>query len=65
MHGVIFSYNMFLRPEKNEKFEIEWTVISAPNFYANPKEDGVDNENFSIINFLKENYHNWWNRVHR
>ena len=45
---------MFLRPEKNEKFEIEWTVISAPNFYANPKEDGVDNENFSIINFSQK-----------
>ena len=50
----IFSHNMFLRPEKNEKFEIEWTVISAPNFHANPKEDDIDNENFSIINFTKK-----------
>ena len=50
----IFSHNMFLRPEKNENFEIEWTVISAPNFHANPKEDGVYNENFSIINFSKK-----------
>ena len=39
---------------KNEKFKIEWTVISAPNFHANPKEDGIDNENFSIINFSKK-----------
>ena len=45
---------MFLRPENNEKFKIEWTVISAPNFHANPKEDGIDNENFSIINFSKK-----------
>ena len=50
----IFSHNMFLRPEKDEKFEIEWTVISAPNFYASPQEDGIDNENFSIINFSKK-----------
>ena len=50
----IFSHNMFLRPEKNEKFKIEWTVISAPNFHANPKDDGIDNENFSIINFSKK-----------
>ncbi|MBF27310.1 MAG: phosphoenolpyruvate carboxykinase (ATP) [Flammeovirgaceae bacterium] len=50
----IFSHNMFLRPEKYEKFEIEWTVISAPSFEANPLEDGIDNKNFSIINFSKK-----------
>ena len=50
----IFSHNMFIRPEINEKFAIEWTVISAPEFKANPKNDGVDNENFSIINFSKK-----------
>ena len=50
----IFSYNMFIRPEINEKFNIEWTVISAPDFKAKPDLDGVDNENFSIINFSKK-----------
>ncbi|MFL2609834.1 MAG: phosphoenolpyruvate carboxykinase (ATP) [Flavobacteriaceae bacterium] len=50
----IFSYNMFIRPEKNEKFNIEWTVISAPEFKADPEIDGVDNVNFSIINFSKK-----------
>ena len=50
----IFSYNMFIRPKKNEKFNIEWTVISAPEFNADPYIDGVDNENFSIINFSKK-----------
>lgn len=50
----IFSYNMFIRPEKGEDFEIEWTVISAPNFEANPNEDGIDNKNFSIINFSRK-----------
>mgnify|MGYP001156968312 FL=1 len=50
----IFSHNMFLRPSKEEKFDIEWTVISAPNFQANPVEDGIDNNNFSIINFSKK-----------
>tara|TARA_Y100000739_G_scaffold45245_1_gene34856 strand:- start:5575 stop:7185 length:1611 start_codon:yes stop_codon:yes gene_type:complete len=50
----IFSYNMFIRPKKNEKFNIEWTVISAPEFNADPDIDGVDNKNFSIINFSKK-----------
>ena len=50
----IFSYNMFINPQKNEKFNIEWTVISAPDFKAVPDTDGVDNENFSIINFSKK-----------
>ena len=50
----IFAHNMFLRPLKDEKFNIEWTVISAPNFHANPKQDGIDNKNFSIINFSKK-----------
>ena len=50
----IFAHNMFIRPEENEKFNIEWTVISAPKFLASPEIDGVDNENFSIINFSKK-----------
>ena len=50
----IFSHNMFLRPNDDEKFKIEWTVISAPNFQANPKEDGIDSKNFAIINFTKK-----------
>jgi len=50
----IFAHNMFIRPKNDEKFEIEWTVISAPNFEANPSVDGIDNNNFSIINFSKK-----------
>ena len=50
----IFSYNMFIRPSENEKFDIEWTVISAPKFMGNPETDGIDNANFSIINFSKK-----------
>ena len=36
------------------KFDIEWTVISAPNFQADPSVDAIDNKNFSIINFSKK-----------
>ena len=50
----IFSHNMFLRPLKEDEFDIEWTVISAPNFHADPSVDAIDNKNFSIINFSKK-----------
>ena len=50
----IFSHNMFLRPLKEDEFDIEWTVISAPNFQADPSVDAIDNKNFSIINFSKK-----------
>ena len=50
----IFAHNMFIRPENKKQFKVEWTVISAPNFQAKPDEDGIDNANFSIINFSKK-----------
>ena len=46
---------MFLRiqPESTKEFTPDWTIINAPNFYANPEIDNVKAENFSIINFTK------------
>ena len=52
----LFAYNMFLRPtvRELEDFSPEWTVVNAPNFMANPKEDGTRQHNFAILNFTKK-----------
>ena len=52
----LFSFNMFLRPTKEELvgFEPQWTVFQAPSFMAVADEDGTRQHNFSIINFSKK-----------
>ncbi|HRK54453.1 MAG TPA: phosphoenolpyruvate carboxykinase (ATP) [Cyclobacteriaceae bacterium] len=52
----LFASNMFLRPTEDElkKFEPEWILLCAPNFMANPEEDGTRQHNFSIIDFTKK-----------
>lgn len=51
----MFCHNMFLRPERSEldSFEPNFTIICAPDFKANPTEDGTRQENFAVINFTK------------
>ena len=49
----LFVFNMFIR-EKSKTKNQDWTIISAPNFKADPKNDKIENENFSIINFSKK-----------
>lgn len=52
----LFADNMFIRPsaEEIQSFVPEWTILCAPQFYANPAEDGTRQHNFSIINFTKK-----------
>lgn len=52
----LFANNMFLRPTQEEltQFEAEWTILCAPNFRANPEEDGTRQHNFSIVDFTKK-----------
>lgn len=52
----LFCYNMFLRPEKEELngFTPEWTLICAPDFYADPLVDGTRQSNFAILDFTKK-----------
>lgn len=52
----MFAYNMFLRPtaEEAETLNPQWTILCAPNFYANPEVDKTRQHNFSIINFKKK-----------
>jgi phosphoenolpyruvate carboxykinase (ATP) len=51
----LFSNNVFLRREGKMPLENpEWTIIAAPGFLADPKEDGTRQGNFSILNFSKK-----------
>lgn len=52
----MFAHNMFLRPteEELENFEVEWTVINAPGFMADPEIDGTRAHNFAILNFTRK-----------
>jgi len=50
----LFGHNMFLRLTKEEEkhFTPEWTILCAPGFKAKqPISQGLNRENFSIINF--------------
>lgn len=49
----LFAHQLFIRPTQEElqTHEAEFTVISAPNFKANPAVDGTKSETFIIISF--------------
>ncbi len=53
----IFTINMFLRLNEKElkDFSEDWLVIAAPGYECpNPKEHGLRQGNFSILNFTKK-----------
>ena len=53
----MFVYNMFLRSEASEleNFKEDWLVLCAPGYVAkDPKECGLRQGNFSILNFTKK-----------
>ncbi|HZG61750.1 MAG TPA: phosphoenolpyruvate carboxykinase (ATP) [Anoxybacillus sp.] len=49
----LFAHQLFIRPtaEELQTHEAEFTVISAPNFKADPAVDGTNSETFIIISF--------------
>jgi len=51
----LFCHNMFIRPKKEEldQFEPDFTILCAPEFKANPSEDGTRNENFAILDMTR------------
>ena len=53
---AMFANQLFIRPttEDLEDFQPGFTVLAAPGFKANGKEDGVNSEVFIIINFEKK-----------
>jgi phosphoenolpyruvate carboxykinase (ATP) len=51
----LFAHQLFIRPNDEELLDhqSEFTVISAPNFKADPTVDGTKSETFIIISFEK------------
>ncbi|MFD1851177.1 phosphoenolpyruvate carboxykinase (ATP) [Oceanobacillus bengalensis] len=51
----LFSRQLFITPTDEElsNHQTEFTVISAPNFKADPKVDGTNSETFIIVSFKK------------
>ncbi|PLR79439.1 phosphoenolpyruvate carboxykinase (ATP) [Bacillus sp. V3-13] len=49
----LFAHQLFIRPTEEELLDhqAEFTVISAPNFKADPSVDGTASETFIIISF--------------
>ncbi|MBM7554769.1 phosphoenolpyruvate carboxykinase (ATP) [Thalassobacillus pellis] len=49
----LFAQQMFIRPEEREldQHDSEFTVISAPNFKADPAVDGTNSEAFILVSF--------------
>lgn len=53
-YSGLFASNMFrnLKPEEENDFQAEWTILCAPSYLADPsKYEGLKNENFAILNF--------------
>jgi len=52
----LFAHNLFLRPTETElkSFKVDWTILCAPGFIADPKVDGTRAGNFTIVNFTKK-----------
>ncbi|MGE9515924.1 MAG: phosphoenolpyruvate carboxykinase (ATP) [Solitalea-like symbiont of Tyrophagus putrescentiae] len=54
-YGSLFAYNLFLRPQDDQTSKnIDWTIIFAPGFLADPKIDGTNSSNFAILNFSRQ-----------
>lgn len=49
----LFAHQLFIRPTEEDLLdhESEFTVISAPNFKADPAVDGTASETFIIVSF--------------
>lgn len=52
----LFVLKNFTMPAKKEleNFEPEWFLINTPDFFANPKDNGINDTKFSVINFVKK-----------
>lgn len=50
----LFAHHLFLRPETNAALYLEWTILVAPEFKADPKTDHTRQQNFTIINFTRK-----------
>ncbi|MEL3973944.1 phosphoenolpyruvate carboxykinase (ATP) [Rossellomorea oryzaecorticis] len=51
----LFAHQLFIRPSAEEliSHKSEFTIVSAPNFKADPEVDGTNSETFIIVSFEK------------
>ncbi|MCT4573693.1 phosphoenolpyruvate carboxykinase (ATP), partial [Bacillus thuringiensis] len=51
----LFVHQLFIRPTEEEltTHESEFTIVSAPNFKADPAVDGTNSEAFIMVSFEK------------
>lgn len=51
----LFVHQLFIRPTEEEltTYESEFTIVSAPNFKADPAVDGTNSEAFIMVSFEK------------
>jgi phosphoenolpyruvate carboxykinase (ATP) len=51
----LFAHQLFIRPGAEEliSHKSEFTIVSAPNFKADPEVDGTNSETFIIVSFEK------------
>jgi len=51
----VFVHHLFLRsPFDDVSGTMDWTIVAAPHFEANPRVDGVKHANFVVINFTEQ-----------
>jgi phosphoenolpyruvate carboxykinase (ATP) len=52
----LFAKHLFLRPSADEILNepVEWLILAAPSFHANPAEDGTRQHNFTIVDFTRK-----------
>jgi phosphoenolpyruvate carboxykinase (ATP) len=52
----LFAHNLFLRPtaKELEHFIVDWTILCASGFEADPALDGTRAKNFTILNFSQK-----------
>lgn len=52
----LFCHQLFIRPTAEEltAHQTDFTIVSAPNFKANPAVDGTDSETFIIVSLEKK-----------
>lgn len=53
--SAFFANNMFMRPSESEILSAnpDWTIVCAPDFKANPAQDGTRKHNFVVVNFTR------------
>ncbi len=53
-YSALFFHNMFIQTPPDTEDPESWTILCAPSFLADPKQDGTRQENFAIIHFGKK-----------